>query len=106
MRACKRCGVIAKIVSFLCGFTYECPNCDYDIDVPEAPTEPCDVPPDGWRCTRGKHEGGPCAAVPERCHGARDGDCNWKKCPQLRDDEPKATGRHCPLDTGLDLYEY
>ena len=24
----------------------------------------CDKPPQGWRCTRGKHDGGPCAAVP------------------------------------------
>ena len=31
-----------------------------------------------------------------------DGDCYWEKCPQLRDGEPKATGRHCPRDTGED----
>jgi hypothetical protein len=38
-------------------------------------------------------------AGPERCHADRDGDC-WETsvCPQLRDGEPKATGRHCPLD--------
>lgn len=35
---------------------------------------------------------------PERCHGARDGDCIWEHCPQLRDNEPATTGRHCPLD--------
>lgn len=34
------------------------------------------------------------------CHAAKDGDCMWKKCPQIRDDEPRATGRHCPLDLG------
>lgn len=34
----------------------------------------------------------------EWCHGGRDGECIWRKCPQLRDDEPRATGRHCPLD--------
>lgn len=32
------------------------------------------------------------------CHGGRDGECYWKHCPQLRDHEPAATGRHCPLD--------
>lgn len=34
-----------------------------------------------------------CQADPE------DGMCEWKHCPQLRDDEPKTTGRHCPLDS-------
>lgn len=38
------------------------------------------------------------APVPEGCHAARDGDCYWAECPQLRDGEPVATGRHCPLD--------
>jgi hypothetical protein len=32
------------------------------------------------------------------CHANRDGDCGWEGCPQLRDDEPKLSGRHCPLD--------
>jgi len=32
------------------------------------------------------------------CRSASDGDCDWSECPQLRDGEPKATGRHCPLD--------
>jgi hypothetical protein len=32
------------------------------------------------------------------CAAARDGDCSHKQCPQLRDNEPRATGRHCPLD--------
>lgn len=27
------------------------------------PVDECDVPPLGWRCTRGKGHGGPCAAV-------------------------------------------
>lgn len=35
----------------------------------------------------------------QRCHGDRDGDCDWESCPQIRDVEPAATGRHCPLDT-------
>lgn len=34
----------------------------------------------------------------ERCHANKDGDCVHTACPQARDGEPKATGRHCPLD--------
>jgi hypothetical protein len=34
-----------------------------------------------------------------RCKASRDGECSHAGCPQLRDNEPKATGRHCPLDT-------
>jgi hypothetical protein len=33
-----------------------------------------------------------------RCHGASDGECIWHHCPQLRDGEPKRSGRHCPYD--------
>ena len=33
-----------------------------------------------------------------RCHSDDDGHCDWLECPQLRDKEPAATGRHCPLD--------
>ncbi len=43
--------------------------------------------------------------LPERmdhCHAGRDGECNWKACPQIRDNEPTATGRHCPLDVWRD----
>ena len=32
------------------------------------------------------------------CHAGSDGDCSWSGCPQTRDGEPGATGRHCPLD--------
>lgn len=32
------------------------------------------------------------------CHAQRDGECNWVHCPQVRDNEPHATGRHCPID--------
>lgn len=33
------------------------------------------------------------------CHAGQDGDCGWDEgCPQLRDGESAATGRHCPLD--------
>ena len=38
----------------------------------------------------------------ERCHADRDGDCKHATCPQLRDGEPAATGRHCPLDVDED----
>lgn len=31
------------------------------------------------------------------CCADRDGDCSAKGCPQLRDNEPYATGRSCPL---------
>jgi hypothetical protein len=33
-----------------------------------------------------------------RCAANRDGECGHGQCPQLRDNEPLATGRHCPLD--------
>lgn len=36
------------------------------------------------------------------CQGSRDGDCVWPKCPQIRDGEPKRSGRHCPLDNWPD----
>lgn len=32
------------------------------------------------------------------CAAGRDGECGHALCPQLRDKEPRATGRHCPLD--------
>lgn len=32
------------------------------------------------------------------CHAGSDGECNWRKCPQLRDNEPYATGRSCQLE--------
>lgn len=31
------------------------------------------------------------------CYAAKDGECNWKECPQLRDNEPETSGRSCPL---------
>ncbi len=33
------------------------------------------------------------------CHAAQDGECFWEGCPQIKDGEPKKSGRHCPLDT-------
>ncbi len=36
---------------------------------------------------------------PNRCHADRDGECDWVLCPQLQDNEPHKSGRHCPLDT-------
>lgn len=36
--------------------------------------------------------------TPTVCQSGRDGECYWAHCPQLRDGEPKATGRHCPID--------
>jgi hypothetical protein len=38
-----------------------------------------------------------------RCAASRgDGECFHTQCPQLRDGEPKKSGRHCPLDTQED----
>ena len=34
----------------------------------------------------------------KRFQADRDGDCIHPLCPQHRDNEPHATGRHCPLD--------
>lgn len=34
----------------------------------------------------------------DHCQSARDGECIWKRCPQLLEGEPEKTGRHCPLD--------
>lgn len=34
----------------------------------------------------------------EPCHSAKDGECEWAHCPQIRDGEPDKSGRHCPLD--------
>lgn len=52
--------------------------------------------------------GGSSPALPEdvapaiplnQCAAGSDGDCEHAQCPQLRDGEPHASGRHCPLDT-------
>lgn len=32
------------------------------------------------------------------CQADDDGYCTWSGCPQNRDAEPRATGRHCPYD--------
>lgn len=32
------------------------------------------------------------------CQADGDGYCEWLDCPQIRDGEPRKTGRHCPLD--------
>jgi hypothetical protein len=42
------------------------------------------------------------AYQPNQCHGHEDGECFWEHCPQLRDGEPRKSGRHCPLDHDLD----
>jgi hypothetical protein len=36
------------------------------------------------------------------CRADRDGECFWHRCPQIRDDEPKKSGRHCPYDREVD----
>ena len=40
----------------------------------------------------------------QACVAGRDGDCTHGKCPQLRDGEPEKTGRHCPVDRGLEKW--
>jgi hypothetical protein len=40
----------------------------------------------------------PTFSTTEHCRAHKDGDCFWEGCPQLRDNEPHATGRHCPYD--------
>ena len=36
------------------------------------------------------------------CAAGSDGDCTHPQCPQIRDGEPKKTGRHCPIDNRED----
>jgi hypothetical protein len=38
------------------------------------------------------------AAIRPFCQADGDDHCMWIDCPQLRDNEPETTGRHCPLD--------
>ena len=33
-----------------------------------------------------------------RCQADDDDECDYDRCPQLRDGEPAKSGRHCPLD--------
>ncbi len=41
-------------------------------------------------------------AAQGHCMADDDDWCNWEECPQLRDDEPKRSGRHCPRDHRYD----
>ena len=45
-----------------------------------------------------RKEPSPGAKVIAQCQAGNDGECVHKSCPQLRDNEPLKTGRHCPLD--------
>jgi hypothetical protein len=36
------------------------------------------------------------------CHAGRDGACGWRGCPQIRENEPHTSGRHCPFDRRCD----
>jgi len=40
------------------------------------------------------------------CHADRDGACDWTHCPQIKDNEPRASGRHCPRDLHDDQPDY
>lgn len=48
----------------------------------------------------GRRCGLPEASLGTYCRSQRDGDCDcdWVDCPQLKDGEPRKSGRHCPLD--------
>ena len=38
----------------------------------------------------------------EHCAAGKDGECYHRQCPQIRDNEPEHSSRHCPLDNGDD----
>lgn len=74
-----------------------CFDCaDLAGDLPATRTSPAPADDEGTGTGAAPSEGHSEA----RCHADRDGDCNWSQCPQLRDGEPVASGRHCPLDIG------
>lgn len=52
-----------------------------------------------WRRTEEKAQqtAAPLSPESEHCHANRDGECDHKRCPQLRDNEPAKSGRSCPL---------
>ena len=56
-----------------------------------------EVPDDDRAATTASHNTKPAAL--SRCAAGRDGECGHAQCPQLRDDEPHTTGRHCPLES-------
>lgn len=66
---------------------WSCPNCSVEfpaaefVDDSPAPEHHCKLP-----------------IITLNCHSANDGECHWDLCPQIRDNEPEASGRHCPLD--------
>ena len=41
--------------------------------------------------------GRPNGETPATCQADRDGDCDHPGCPQVRDGEPRASGRSCPV---------
>lgn len=40
------------------------------------------------------------------CQAHCDGDCYWEHCPQIADNEPEKSGRHCPLPHWSDQPDY
>lgn len=72
---------------------------------PEAGTEKVAAQVEGESSREDQIPTTPATVGGERCHADRDGECSHKDCPQLRDSEPGATGRHCPLDTYGELEE-
>ena len=51
----------------------------------------------GFRYFEGYTGKVPADLVGEHCRSDRDGDCNWERCPQLKDGEPGRSGRSCAL---------
>lgn len=70
-------------------------TCDVKVDEPDL--DPGPWMPGTW-ADRREYEN----RIVELCHGDRDGECHWVKCPQLADGEPVRSGRHCPLDVDED----
>lgn len=75
----------------------ECPNCGYEGEMVPVPAGRRDAEAEAQQAVT---ESGRVAAV-EICHVHKDGECHWEQCPQLRDGEPAATGRSCPLPLDL-----
>jgi hypothetical protein len=70
-----------------------------DITGDRLVTEPAsDKYRSGWDVIFAKKEEKPLTS----CASHQDGDCSHKQCPQLRDNEPKASGRSCPLWEDID----
>ncbi|MBD3321204.1 MAG: hypothetical protein GF350_08935 [Chitinivibrionales bacterium] len=55
---------------------------------------------DKWQAEQAEGLTHPVAAKPTECMANRDGECTHPGCPQVRDGEPKRSGRSCPRGDG------